>query len=108
MSGGSITRDVIQIIVVSAASLGGLSMVTAIARRIAGPYWRRGPDAQIALGHLGRTNDAAVDELREEVAQLRGEVAELRGRAAELDEVQNRLDFAERLLAQKDRGNLKP
>ena len=88
---------------VIAVSLGGLSIVSAIARRIAGPSWRRN---RIGLGRFDRNEDPALDELREEVAQLRNEVAELRGRAAELDEVQSRLDFAERMLAQKDRGAL--
>jgi hypothetical protein len=58
----------------------------ALARRIAGEPGVR--DAQ---------DDA-------EIESLHGEVAELR---RELDEVQNRLDFAERLLAQaKERGLL--
>ena len=79
-------------------------MVSAIARRIVGPYSRRSIGAQIVEGHLARTDTPALEELREEVAQLRNEVAELREKSAELDDVQNRLDFAERLLSQgKDR-----
>jgi hypothetical protein len=86
---------------VIALSIGGLVLVTAIARRIAGPYARRSLTSQIAESHLAARTDAPVlEELREEVAQLRNEVAELRERAAELDDVQSRLDFAERLLAQ--------
>ena len=78
--------------------------MSAIARRIAGPYSRRSLGAQIVEGHLTRSDAPALEELREEVAQLRGEVAELREKTAELDDVQNRLDFAERLLSQgKDR-----
>jgi hypothetical protein len=95
-----------QLVVVIASALGGLSIVSAIARRIAGPYWRRGGGSQIGFGHMAGTESPALDELRDEVAQLRSEVAELRGRAAELDEVQSRLDFAERMLAQRDRGAL--
>ena len=58
----------------------------ALARRIAGEHAVR--DAQ---------DDA-------EIAALQGDVAELH---RELDEVQNRLDFAERMLAQaKERGLL--
>jgi len=100
-----INNDVIELIVVIAMSLGGLSLVGAIARRIAGPYSRRGLRSRI-LGQLDRNDDPAIDELRDEVAQLRSEVAELRGRAAELDDVQSRLDFTERMLAQRDRGSL--
>jgi len=95
-----------QLVVVIAASLGGLSIVSAIARRIAGPYSRRALGGRMGFGHMDRTVDPALDDLRDEVAQLRSEVAELRGRAAELDEVQSRLDFAERMLAQRDRGAL--
>jgi hypothetical protein len=48
----------------------------------------------------------AVRELREEVDLLRGEIDRLRNdvehtsRPPELDDIQNRLDFAERVLAQ--------
>ena len=76
--------------VIGASCLGGLSLVTAIARRIAGPSRYRFP---------GQSN-ADVDALRDEVEHLRAEVAALKERSAELDDVQNRLDFAERLLAQ--------
>ena len=48
----------------------------------------------------GLAGSSDVDALRDEVDQLRTEVAQLRERSAELDDVQNRLDFAERLLAQ--------
>ncbi|HKP30538.1 MAG TPA: hypothetical protein VJU15_14095 [Gemmatimonadales bacterium] len=74
--------------------------MSAVARRIAGPYSRRSLGSQIVGGHLARSDSPLVEELREEVAQLRGEVAELREKTAELDDVQNRLDFAERLLSQ--------
>ena len=48
-----------------------------------------------------------VETLRDEVAQLSAEVEDLRSRVAPLDEIQNRLDFAERLLAQaRERGLL--
>ena len=78
--------------------------MSAIARRIAGPYGRRSLTSQIAESHLAGTDTPALAELREEVLQLRNEVAELRDKTAELDDVQNRLDFAERLLSQsKDR-----
>ena len=59
----------------------GIIIARAMAKRIAGGT---------------RDNEA----LREEIDHLRAEVADLRARSAEIDDVQNRLDFAERLLAQ--------
>ena len=53
-----------------------------------------------------RSAARAVRELAEEVDQLRGEIERLRGdveqarRPPELEEIQNRLDFAERMLGQ--------
>jgi hypothetical protein len=92
--------------------LGSLTLVTAIARRIAGPYGRRGLGPETVLGvHMaagGADAKRAVEDLREEVEQLRAEVADLRSRAGELDEVQNRLDFAERMLAQVREKNALP
>ena len=94
-----------QMVGVVASAIGGLIIVSAIARRIAGPYSRRSFGSQIAEAHLAQTNAPVLEELRDEVAQLRNEVAELREKTAELDDVQNRLDFAERLLSQsKDRS----
>jgi hypothetical protein len=86
--------------VVGATAVCGLIFVSAIARRIAGPYSRRSLTSQIAESHLASTSGPGLDDLRDEVAQLRSEVAELRERAGELDDIQNRLDFAERLLSQ--------
>ena len=91
-----------QLIAVGAMALGALSVVSAIARRIAGPYGRSRLAAEAIrarFGGAGAGSSGEVETLREEVDQLRNEVAELRSRAAELDDVQNRLDFAERLLA---------
>jgi len=65
----------------------------AVGRRIAGPADR----------------DAALDvrALREEVEQLRAEVDAMQGRVGQMDEIQERLDFAERMLAQaRSRGAL--
>jgi hypothetical protein len=58
--------------------------------------------------------EPALRELREDVEQLRGEIDRLRaeleqpGRPAELDDIQNRLDFAERLLAKLNPRNALP
>ena len=57
-----------------------------------------------------RPVDAAPTEmntLREEVEQLRVELEAMHGRPAEMEEIQNRLDFAERMLMQlKERSAL--
>jgi hypothetical protein len=58
------------------------------------------------VGASRRGAVGAVRELHEEVEQLRGEIDRLRSaveqtaRPPELEDIQNRLDFAERLLAQ--------
>ncbi len=70
-----------------------LVLVRAFAKRIAG----------------GAPGAKEIEALRDEVAQLAAEVEDLRGRVAPLDEIQNRLDFTERLLGQaKERGLLSP
>lgn len=91
-----------MIIVAISFGLGTLTLVAAIARRIAGPYGRQrlGPDTVLGVHMAGNTNTRALEDLRDEVDQLRAEVADLKSRAGELDDVQNRLDFAERMLAQ--------
>jgi hypothetical protein len=75
-------------------ALVGVSILTlskAFAKRIAG----------------GSAGSREIEALRDEVAQLRVEVDELHARVAPVDEIQNRLDFAERLLAQaRERGLL--
>jgi hypothetical protein len=56
----------------------------AIARRINGP----------------RVDPTEMDELRGEMNEMRSELDEMRGRVGQVDELQERVDFAERLLAQ--------
>ena len=59
------------------------------------------------FGAGGVAGERALRELHEEVALLRAEIDQLhsgleeaKSRSAAVDEIQNRLDFAERLLAQ--------
>ncbi len=55
------------------------------------------------------TDPREVEALRDEVAQLRAELDGMQGRLGDVDELQNRLDFAERLLGQaRERGLLGP
>jgi len=60
-------------------------LVRAVAKRIAG-------------GGVG-VSQRQLEELRDEVAFLKREMDAMHGRVGDLDEIQNRLDFAERLLA---------
>jgi hypothetical protein len=93
-----------------------LTLVSAVARRIAGPGGRRGlhglaPGLVIGahLGDGGSRGGQSLDDLRDEVEALKGEVTAMHDRLAELDDVQNRLDFAERMLAQaREKGALPP
>lgn len=94
------------------AGIGSISIIGAIARRIAGRSSRRvrlekGVDGSLIGMHLGDTDPGAqqaVAQLATELEAVRDEVTGLR---RELDEAQNRLDFTERLLGQvKERGLL--
>ena len=49
-----------------------------------------------------------VQALREEVEQLRAELDGVHGRLGEVDDIQSRLDFAERVLAQVREKNALP
>ena len=71
-----------------------IPIARAVARRIGGEV----TDRDVALD---------VRALREEVEQLRAELDGMRGRIDQVDEMQERLDFAERLLTQaRTRGAL--
>ena len=96
------------------AGIGSVSILGAIARRIAGRSSRRvriekGIDGSLIGMHLGDTDPGsqqAVAQLAAELEAVRDEVTGLR---REMDEAQNRLDFTERLLGQvKERGLLNP
>jgi uncharacterized protein involved in exopolysaccharide biosynthesis len=55
----------------------------------------------------GGADAAQVQALREEVERLRGELDGVHDRLAQMDELQGRMDFAERMLAQvRERGAL--
>jgi len=68
-----------------------LTLAKAFAKRIAG----------------GGIDSREIEALRDEMAQLRADVDGIRSQLTDLDEIQNRLDFSERLLAQaRERGLL--
>ena len=97
--------EVAQVLAAFFVGASVLTLVSAFARRIAGPYGRRGRLSGVT--DPGESQQA-VAALQDDVEQLRGELERVRSRLAELDDVQNRLDFAERLLAQaKERGALR-
>ena len=80
-------RELIPIILFNVCGLVAIAFSPigrAIARRIAGD--------KVDEGELG--------ELRGEVGELRAELDDTRARLSQLDEMQERLDFAERMLAQ--------
>jgi hypothetical protein len=82
---------IVGVVFFAGAGTVALTLARAFAKRIAG----------------GAVGAKEIEALRDEVAQLRAEVDDLHGRVAPVDEIQNRLDFAERLLAQvKERGPL--
>ena len=66
-----------------------------------------GLGAQRLAARSGGAVLTGADVLREEVEHLRDELEAVQGRSAEMDEIQNRLDFAERMLMQlKERDAL--
>jgi hypothetical protein len=97
------------------AAIGSISVIGAIARRIAGTSGARrlridkGMDGRVIGLHVGDADtdpghEGAVRQLGAELDALRDEVTGLR---REMDETLNRLDFSERLLAQaRERGLL--
>ncbi len=86
--------DAVVAVVVFAGAFGVVgTLARAVGRRIAG----------------GVSGAREVEALRDEVAQLRSDVDGMQGRMRDVDEIQNRLDFAERLLGQvRERGLLNP
>ena len=88
-----------------------MSIIGAIARRIAGSGSRRlklesGANGMMGL-HVGDTDPGAQQAVAQLAAELEAVRDEVTGLRRELDEAQNRLDFTERLLGQvKERGLL--
>ncbi|UCF41409.1 MAG: hypothetical protein JSW43_03505 [Gemmatimonadota bacterium] len=59
--------------------------------------------------HYGRRGLPGSDELRQEMARLEDRVGTLEGVAGRVEELEERLDFAERVLTQRsDRDRLAP
>ncbi len=86
-------------------AIGSLTVLSAVVRRVIGPrHGRR--ELGAGPGDTDPGTRDAVAGLTAEVDALRDEVAGLR---RELEEAQNRIDFAERLLAQgRQQGKLPP
>src|SRR5262245_57413835 len=83
----SVPRELIPIILFNVCGLVAIAFSPigrAIARRIGGD----------------KVDEGEVAELRGELSELRAELDDTRSRLAQLDEMQERLDFAERVLAQ--------
>ena len=81
----------------------GVFAFTAVA--IVGGTLAKGIAARIARGGGGQE----VDSLRDEVDHLRAELDGMRAQLGHLDELEGRVDFAERMLAQvREKGALPP
>jgi len=98
------------------AGIGGVSVIGAVTRRIAGPRGARqvhvtkGMDGHtvvsVGAGEGDTGQQEAVRQIGADVDAMRDEMAALR---REMDETLNRLDFTERMLGQvKERGLLNP
>jgi len=96
------------------AGVGSVSILGAIARRIAGTGARRlkverGASGMVMGLHVGDTDPGAQQAVAQLAAELEAVRDEVTGLRREMDEAQNRLDFTERLLGQvKERGLLSP
>ena len=95
------------------AAVGSVSVIGAIARRIAGTAGAR--RIQVSRDGMGKvieigtpdTDPGRQDSVRQLASDLDALHDEVTGMRRELDEAQNRLDFTERLLGQvKERGLL--
>ena len=82
MMGGA--EAIVGVVAFSAVGAIGLTLAKAVGQRIAG----------------GGPQRHELDALREETEQLRAELDAVQARLGQVDEIQSRLDFAERVLAQ--------
>jgi hypothetical protein len=94
------------------AAVGSVSIIGAVARRIAGPRGARrvhvlkDGSGSVIVG-TGDPDPGSQDAVRQLTAELDAMRDEITGLRREMDETLNRLDFTERLLAQaKERGLL--
>jgi len=70
-------------------------------------FMANSPIGRAFAKRLGGEAGTDAAELRGEVAELHAEVEEMRTRMRQVDELQERVDFAERMLAQvRDKGAL--
>lgn len=68
-----------------------LTLARAVAKRIAG----------------GTSNPRDIEAMKDEIAMLRAEVEELHHKVGDVDDINNRLDFTERVIGQlKNKGAL--
>jgi len=94
------------------AGVGSVSILGAIARRIAGSSARRlkverGANGMVMGLRVGDTDPGSQQAVAQLAAELEAVRDEATGLRREMDEAQNRLDFTERLLGQvKERGLL--
>ena len=86
------------------AGISVLSLVRVVVWRLGGPRGRRGMMGMDTGGAGARE----IEQLREEVEQLRAELSDVHTRLAQVDELHNRVDFAERMLAQVREGHALP
>ncbi len=88
------SEAIAAVVVFGSLGLIGFTLAKAFAQRISG----------------GAPGARELDAVRDEVAQLRSELDDVHARLAGMDELQNRVDFAERMLAQqreqRERGAL--
>jgi uncharacterized protein involved in exopolysaccharide biosynthesis len=88
---GQLAQAIGMLAMVALVGVSLLTLAKGFAKRIAG----------------GAAGAKEIEALRDEIAQLRAEVDGVQAQLPNLDEIQSRLDFAERLLAQvRERGLL--
>ena len=64
--------------------------------------------ARAIAGRVGRRSQGELNAMREEIDQLHADLEHVQGRLAQVDDMQERLDFAERMLGQLRSGGALP